>query len=106
SHFVLYLLPSPSSLFPYTTLFRSFTVPLLPLPVRGELRLWETQVTVDFVSCNFVGHFVVFSALDAGIVIDKVLGIVRWLSIWARSEEHTSELQSRFDLVCRLLLAK
>src|SRR5699024_7280092 len=83
SHFVLYLLPSPSSLFPYTTLFRSFTVPLLPLPVRGELRLWETQVTVDFVSCNFVGHFVVFSALDAGIVIDKVLGIVRWLSIWA-----------------------
>src|SRR5699024_7075130 len=36
-----------------------------------------------FVSCNFVGHFVVFSSLDAGIVIDKVLGIVRWLSIWA-----------------------
>src|SRR5207249_6717172 len=25
---------------------------------------------------------------------------------WARSEEHTSELQSRFDLVCRLLLEK
>src|SRR5699024_11724647 len=27
-------------------------------------------------------------------------------SPWARSEEHTSELQSRFDLVCRLLLEK
>src|SRR5699024_12532622 len=29
----------------------------------------------------------------------------RWISAW-RSEEHTSELQSRFDLVCRLLLEK
>src|SRR5699024_12112011 len=28
------------------------------------------------------------------------------LRCWARSEEHTSELQSRFDLVCRLLLEK
>src|SRR5699024_11280533 len=28
------------------------------------------------------------------------------LSAWSRSEEHTSELQSRFDLVCRLLLEK
>src|SRR5207249_4876561 len=28
------------------------------------------------------------------------------LSLWIRSEEHTSELQSRFDLVCRLLLEK
>src|SRR6266704_5084838 len=27
-------------------------------------------------------------------------------TIWGRSEEHTSELQSRFDLVCRLLLEK
>src|SRR5437868_15224392 len=27
-------------------------------------------------------------------------------SVWIRSEEHTSELQSRFDLVCRLLLEK
>src|SRR5207249_7534609 len=28
------------------------------------------------------------------------------LDVWIRSEEHTSELQSRFDLVCRLLLEK
>src|SRR5699024_11390291 len=32
-------------------------------------------------------------------------GTLSWVSIW-RSEEHTSELQSRFDLVCRLLLVK
>src|SRR5699024_12057047 len=30
----------------------------------------------------------------------------RWLTEVSRSEEHTSELQSRFDLVCRLLLEK
>src|SRR5699024_12472400 len=29
-----------------------------------------------------------------------------YIDDWARSEEHTSELQSRFDLVCRLLLEK
>src|SRR5699024_12232884 len=29
-----------------------------------------------------------------------------WTVAWLRSEEHTSELQSRFDLVCRLLLEK
>src|SRR5271167_5244500 len=31
---------------------------------------------------------------------------IQWLSLLNRSEEHTSELQSRFDLVCRLLLEK
>src|SRR5437868_12814556 len=33
-------------------------------------------------------------------------GIFLVIFVWARSEEHTSELQSRFDLVCRLLLEK
>src|SRR5438067_4380272 len=37
-------------------------------------------------------------------VADYFLGI--WLEATSRSEEHTSELQSRFDLVCRLLLEK
>src|SRR5699024_11952263 len=34
------------------------------------------------------------------------VGITHRFSWWSRSEEHTSELQSRFDLVCRLLLEK
>src|SRR5699024_11385623 len=34
------------------------------------------------------------------------LRISRLISTWIRSEEHTSELQSRFDIVCRLLLEK
>src|SRR5207249_9826851 len=41
-------------------------------------------------------------------LIDHALGrpVLRRLEIGVRSEEHTSELQSRFDLVCRLLLEK
>src|SRR5699024_11620249 len=37
---------------------------------------------------------------------DEVLGIFAHLDVVPRSEEHTSELQSRFDLVCRRLLGK
>src|SRR5699024_8253204 len=36
----------------------------------------------------------------------KLLGLNKEQMDWLRSEEHTSELQSRFDLVCRLLLEK
>src|SRR5699024_11937853 len=37
----------------------------------------------------------------------RISTTVRWRrSFWSRSEEHTSELQSRFDIVCRLLLGK
>src|SRR5438105_7857215 len=66
-----------STLFPYTTLFRSQTLlqiydPPVLLYVRGD---------------------------------PQVLNLPS-LSIVGRSEEHTSELQSRVDLVCRLLLEK
>src|SRR2546421_5575515 len=51
---------------------------------------------------------------DGALVIHKpkgktshdVVDAVRHLGLWMRSEEHTSELQSRSDLVCRLLLEK
>src|SRR2546422_4461262 len=68
--------PPRSTLFPYTTLFRSLRRPRPARRVRSRLcvshaprrrRAWETQ---------------------------------------SRSEEHTSELQSRLHLVCRLLLEK
>src|SRR2546428_8063363 len=64
--------PPRSTLFPYTTLFRS-----LVLVQRGRL-------------------------LDA-VRVAELDGQLRG---GARSEEHTSELQSRSDLVCRLLLEK
>src|SRR5699024_11851715 len=43
---------------------------------------------------------------DAHIVHDKVSQTTGYALFEERSEEHTSELQSRFDLVCRLLLEK
>src|SRR5438309_3149477 len=72
--------PPRSTLFPYTTLFRS----LLPLGAT-----WNEP-----------------SELASGLV--PLLAVTRsryWLPN-ARSEEHTSELQSQFHLVCRLLLEK
>src|SRR5438067_6807123 len=73
--------PPSSTLFPYMTLFRS-TVVGREVVLTGEA------------GCNrLVG--------GALVVSRSVLA-----SIAARSEEHTSELQSRFDLVCRLLLEK
>src|SRR5699024_12688160 len=65
----LFLLPPPpiSTLFPYTTLFRSHMGVHVPRDVCAHTAQ-QHQLS------------------------------------WVRSEEHTSELQSRFDLVCRLLL--
>src|SRR5690349_23725408 len=76
--------PPRSTLFPYTTLFRSGFL----LPGRGErdVRAEEDDV--------------------AALVADRDGAEVAGLDAAARSEEHTSELQSRRDLVCRLLLEK
>src|SRR5690349_23987862 len=74
--------PPRSTLFPYTTLFRSDQF----LGVVAGGRIAWAQLLVD---------------LDEGLAtrIGAVL-------LERRSEEHTSELQSRRDLVCRLLLEK
>src|SRR5438105_10759255 len=72
--------PRRSTLFPYTTLFRSLElkVPDLPKPVTSGI-IWHA------LGEHRMGFFAYFLS---------------------RSEEHTSELQSRVDLVCRLLLEK
>src|SRR5699024_11744859 len=89
--------PPRSTLFPYTTLFRS------PSSIFADslMKSWDMPSWICTVSC--------------------VQALRKWYSaagnrmniFWAfisgfgkRSEEHTSELQSRFDLVCRLLLEK
>src|SRR5438309_8355703 len=69
------LRPPRSTLFPYTTLFRS---------------PWKEQVRFGFGKLN---TRVQSHALER-------------IRVWLRSEEHTSELQSQFHLVCRLLLEK
>src|SRR2546422_6562957 len=74
--------PPRSTLFPYTTLFRS-------IQAHQERRLDYLVMVVD-------GNEAALVAFAA-----RILNLTT-----ARSEEHTSELQSRLHLVCRLLLEK
>src|SRR5690349_23842730 len=78
--------PPRSTLFPYTTLFRSRTV--------GGHGIGESD------------HLGGVAEVDADDLeaVDPFAGVGEGAE--ARSEEHTSELQSRRDLVCRLLLEK
>src|SRR3712207_8361210 len=94
--------PPRSTLFPYTTLFRSYI---------GDLNLgFEFSRLSDFAGKVNAGK-VTDADIDA-IANFKDLGAENALAsssrsrINARSEEHTSELQSRQYLVCRLLLEK
>src|SRR3712207_8505222 len=88
--------PPRSTLFPYTTLFRSTLVAQL----YGEFK--------QFFPDNAVGYFVSYYDYyqpEAYMPVSDTY-IEKDLSINERSEEHTSELQSRQYLVCRLLLEK
>src|SRR3712207_8079485 len=82
--------PPRSTLFPYTTLFRSEPRVDQALPDAGQL-LEARAEHVD--------------ALAAGDLRVQAV-VLRDLPDDERSEEHTSELQSRQYLVCRLLLEK
>src|SRR2546421_6112389 len=79
--------PPRSTLFPYTTLFRSWHRQFFVRPLR---RLF----TANSRFCPQIEHL----ALMYRCFARRYTG--------PRSEEHTSELQSRSDLVCRLLLEK
>src|SRR3712207_6920290 len=83
--------PPRSTLFPYTTLFRSIKAIVAPRPIG-----WVTTISGDGVV-----NLAPYSFFN--VLADKP-AIVAFSS--ARSEEHTSELQSRQYLVCRLLLEK
>src|SRR5690606_40455711 len=98
--FFCYMTPRPpsSTLFPYTTLFRSLRAFDALWGHGGELN------EVDVV-CVF-RHGLGFSVLPARRRIARAVLIPRPCPLAARSEEHTSELQSRENLVCRLLLEK
>src|SRR5437868_10607444 len=85
--------PPRSTLFPYTTLFRSLIGECLDRD--GEFGL----VLTDDDGMREIG-----TRAEIVDVLDRFDD--GRLNIAVRSEEHTSELQSRFDLVCRLLLEK
>src|SRR5690349_22824022 len=96
--------PPRSTLFPYTTLFRSIQ--------RMHCRdfLWEYDLMRDIAGARPIYDELLFRTAQAMyIVSEKIAGdAIRTLQMKfsGRSEEHTSELQSRRDLVCRLLLEK
>src|SRR5207248_8301124 len=92
--------PPRSTLFPYTTLFRSMGDPsgagdrrdvVAPGQQPGQSYLRRRGADLDGDRFDLVG--------DPQVVLEVRAGE-------ARSEEHTSELQSPYDLVCRLLLEK
>src|SRR5690242_21219384 len=93
--------PPSSTLFPYTTLFRS-ALDTAGQPVVIVAKTIKGKGDPDVEDKNgFHGK-----ALDHSDEVIATLGGVRNLKIDVRSEEHTSELQSHVNLVCRLLLEK
>src|SRR5690625_5925427 len=96
SFFTLYhlcamcLTPSRLTLFPSTTLFRS----------KARLAAHPQVEEIPQAGAVVVAHFLL------GIVAGATLGEDQPPPLGRRSEEHTSELQSRGHLVCRLLLEK
>src|SRR5437764_6123875 len=86
--------PPRSTLFPYTTLFRSDQVGVVEVAAAQHAGAGHAGgVAVDVLALHPAGE------LDAEGVAVNLVG-------QARSEEHTSELQSPMYLVCRLLLEK
>src|SRR2546429_2228719 len=90
--------PPRSTLFPYTTLFRSFGAEGIGL-CRTEHMFME-QERLPIVQEMILAE----SKEERQAALDQLLPFQR--SDFKRSEEHTSELQSRLHLVCRLLLEK
>src|SRR2546430_12141271 len=81
--------PPRSTLFPYTTLFRSGGEREVPVAVQLVQRL-------QIVECGIGGGDHVAARVGPPVLAQ----------LESRSEEHTSELQSQSNLVCRLLLEK
>src|SRR3712207_7548288 len=91
--------PPRSTLFPYTTLFRSVDVVQALKEARADVLVCYLPV-----GSEAAAKFYAQCALDAKVAFVNALPV--FIAGTPRSEEHTSELQSRQYLVCRLLLEK
>src|SRR5690606_41369431 len=87
--------PPRSTLFPYTTLFRSIDWTMSDADMRTYARRLVDAADRNDIRMRGVREF--YGTVDSRNVIGRIRN---------RSEEHTSELQSRENLVCRLLLEK
>src|SRR3712207_7237269 len=93
--------PPRSTLFPYTTLFRSFSYVLTREVMKKQRNIVNKLGILSFACLLSIQiQSQGFSTAGAELFKQKRL----WS--YSRSEEHTSELQSRQYLVCRLLLEK
>src|SRR5690606_41193185 len=98
--------PPPSTLFPYTTLFRSRTRDFMT-DLNGYLAEREFVAGDQFSAADITALVTIDFAKWIKIEIpDDHSHLKRWYEAVSsrRSEEHTSELQSRENVVCRLLL--
>src|SRR3712207_8043338 len=93
--------PPRSTLFPYTTLFRSLDAIQDALD-QGMYWIIDADLASYF---DTIPHDRLMKAVAERVVDGAMLALVK-MFLEARSEEHTSELQSRQYLVCRLLLEK
>src|SRR2546426_8528034 len=95
--------PPRSTLFPYTTLFRSqqLTLPVLPEHRRRFVDRREIHVKTFAVAVALAAIWGAPARADPALD-----ALVAANATATRSEEHTSELQSPCNLVCRLLLEK
>src|SRR5256886_16097931 len=93
--------PPRSTLFPYTTLFRS-----RPALESAQIEAREARVPRELLVDERPTVFVLDPESRAIFPVDVLRAFVDAGGAIVRSEEHTSELQSQSNLVCRLLLEK
>src|SRR2546430_11737322 len=95
--------PPRSTLFPYTTLFRSHAELALSQPLSEETRAEIEQVHSATVRiARLANQLLALARAEPGGRVEPHSAV----DLKGRSEEHTSELQSQSNLVCRLLLEK
>src|SRR5699024_11870232 len=101
--YLLRLLPPISTLFPYTTLFRSHTY---EITLQFSEDLQDSGLSVIVTPAGYYEENTFYVNGEESENRLSMNAHTYFNLFLQRSEEHTSELQSRFDLVCRLLLEK